>query len=101
VAEDGDQDGIPVALLEAMSVGLPVITTAVAGIPEVVDDQVGWLIPADQPEALDEALRAARDPVERQRRGHAARERLKVQRRTVERQVDDLLAAWGVGARRS
>ncbi len=36
--EDGDRDGIPNVLLEAMAVGLPVITTAVSGIPELVEN---------------------------------------------------------------
>ena len=40
----GDRDGIPVALIEAMAVGLPVVSTRVSGIPElVVDGQTGLL----------------------------------------------------------
>lgn len=42
--EDGDRDGIPNVLLEAMAVGLPVITTAVAGIPELVENNQNGLI---------------------------------------------------------
>jgi glycosyltransferase involved in cell wall biosynthesis len=42
--EDGDRDGIPNVLLEAMAVGLPVITTAVAGIPELVDHNQNGLL---------------------------------------------------------
>lgn len=95
VAPDGDRDGVPVALLEAMACGLPVITSAVAGIPEIVDDTVGWLLPPGDEAALREALRAARDPAERARRGRAARERILHRRLTVEAQVDALLAAWG------
>lgn len=43
-ASDGDMEGIPVALMEAMSVGLPVISTAHSGIPElIIDGFSGWL----------------------------------------------------------
>ena len=42
--EDGDRDGIPNVLLEAMAVGLPVVTTAVAGIPELVDNNQNGLL---------------------------------------------------------
>jgi len=42
--EDGDRDGIPNVLLEAMAVGLPVVTTAVAGIPELVDNNENGLL---------------------------------------------------------
>ena len=42
--EDGDRDGIPNVLLEAMAVGLPVITTAVAGIPELVENNQNGLL---------------------------------------------------------
>jgi glycosyltransferase involved in cell wall biosynthesis len=77
-APDGDQDGIPVALLEAMAAGLPVVTTAVSGIPEVVDATVGWIVPPDDPDALAAALREALDdPAEAARRGAAGRARLR------------------------
>ncbi len=42
--DDGDRDGIPNVLLEAMAVGLPVITTAVAGIPELVENHKNGLL---------------------------------------------------------
>jgi glycosyltransferase involved in cell wall biosynthesis len=42
--EDGDRDGIPNVLVEAMAVGLPVVTTAVSGIPELVDDHQNGLL---------------------------------------------------------
>ncbi len=42
--EDGDRDGIPNVLVEAMAVGLPVITTAVAGIPELVENNQNGLL---------------------------------------------------------
>lgn len=92
IAPNGDRDGLPVALLEAMAAGLPVITTAVAGIPELVDDSVGWLIPPDDPEALLQAMQQATDPRVRAERGRAGR--LRVQGWTVDRQVRALLAAW-------
>jgi glycosyltransferase involved in cell wall biosynthesis len=42
--EDGDRDGIPNVLLEAMAVGLPVITTEVGGISELVEDNRDGLL---------------------------------------------------------
>jgi glycosyltransferase involved in cell wall biosynthesis len=42
--DDGDRDGIPNVLVEAMAIGLPVITTAVAGIPELVENNQNGLL---------------------------------------------------------
>jgi glycosyltransferase involved in cell wall biosynthesis len=54
---DGDRDGIPNVLVEAMAARLPVISTRVSGIPELVRDGVnGLLVPSEDPVALAEAM---------------------------------------------
>lgn len=40
-------EGVPVTIMEALSCGIPVLATAVGGIPELVDDKNGLLLPAD------------------------------------------------------
>lgn len=53
-------EGLPVVLMEALALGRPVITTHVAGIPELVIDGVcGWLVPSGDTDALVEALERA------------------------------------------
>ena len=57
VAADGDRDGIPNVLLEAMAMGLPVLATRVSGIPELVHDRRnGLLVEPDAPAALAVAM---------------------------------------------
>ena len=75
VAQDGDRDGIPNVLMEAMACRLPVVTTAVSGIPELVQhDHNGLLVPQRDPEALALALAHLLDnPAVRQRLGEAGR----------------------------
>lgn len=54
---DGDMEGIPVALMEAMAVGIPVISTVHSGIPELVEaGKSGWLVPENDAPALAEQL---------------------------------------------
>lgn len=56
-AADGDMEGIPVALMEAMAAGLPVVSTRHSGIPELIDNEVsGWLVPENDAQALADRL---------------------------------------------
>jgi glycosyltransferase involved in cell wall biosynthesis len=75
ITDDGDRDGIPNALLEAMACGLPVVTTAVAGIPEViVHGQNGLLAePRDVTAIADDVALLLTDEERRRRLGSRAR----------------------------
>lgn len=77
-ADSADQDGIPVALMEAMSMGLCVISTSISGVPELIEDGVsGLLVPPKDDRALATAIeRVLRDATLRRRLGVAARRRI-------------------------
>jgi colanic acid/amylovoran biosynthesis glycosyltransferase len=67
-------EGLPVVLMEALALGRPVISTYIAGIPELVHPGInGWLVPAGSVEALAEAMQRAlaADVVDLERMGHA------------------------------
>jgi glycosyltransferase involved in cell wall biosynthesis len=68
-------EGVPLALLEAIASGLPVICTDIPGNRELIHDGIsGWLVPARHPQALATAiLDAASDPAGAQQRAQAAR----------------------------
>src|ERR1700722_16319708 len=59
-------EGLPVVLMEALALGRPVVSTYIAGIPELVENGVnGWLVPAGSVTALADALaKALRAPTE-------------------------------------
>jgi len=57
IAENGDRDGIPVAIMEAMAMELPVISTMVSGIPELVEDGIsGILVSQKDEKAIADAI---------------------------------------------
>ncbi len=72
----GKREGIPVVLMEAMSAGLPVVSSRVSGIPELVNDEVNGLLtePFESGQLADALERLAHDPQLRVRLGEAARQ---------------------------
>ncbi len=61
VASDGDRDGMPTVIFEAMAYGVPVITTNVSAIPEFVSDVYsGFIVDPDNPEALSDKIQQVR-----------------------------------------
>ncbi len=88
-------EGLPNALLEAMALGLPVIASAVDGVPEAVEDgKTGVLVPPSDPAALAKALeRLAADPALRASLGAAARASVDT-RFTVRRMIDEYQDAY-------
>jgi glycosyltransferase involved in cell wall biosynthesis len=75
-ALSSDVEGLPLALLEAMAAGLPVVVTAVGSVPAYVDGGAGLIVPPRQVDDLATALLAmVGDAALRQRTGEAARNR--------------------------
>lgn len=84
-------EGMPVTLLEAMSSGLPVVSTRVGGIPDVViDHETGALVPAGDPAAMAAALAVyAQDDSLVRRHGATARDRI-----VKKYSIDAMLASY-------
>lgn len=104
---EGDQEGVPNAMLEAMASGLPVVATTHGGIPEAVENGVSGLLFAERDHAaLGEAMRLlAGDPARFAAMSLAARARvteqfdLDAQTRVLERCYDEARADRSPGAK--
>lgn len=104
-ASDGDAEGLPTVVIEAMAAGTPVIGSRHAGIGEAVEDgHTGFLIPEQDPEALAAALRRLIDePGLRHQLGENARQAaiahfdMVAQSRRLEERLLDVIAAAGRG----
>jgi glycosyltransferase involved in cell wall biosynthesis len=73
------QDGIPVAIMEAMAVGVPVVSTTISGIPELIENgKSGFLVPPGDSAALATAIAGicSLDPAEREQLVREARRRI-------------------------
>jgi colanic acid/amylovoran biosynthesis glycosyltransferase len=95
----GDQEGLPVAILEAMAHALPVVSTREAGIPEAVGEgSTGFLVdPGDTSTMADHILTLAADPDLRHRMGEAGWRRAQAHF-TWERERSELLRVLGLSA---
>jgi colanic acid/amylovoran biosynthesis glycosyltransferase len=71
-------EGLPVVIMEALALRRPVLATAIAGIPELVNDACGWLVSAGSEDALAEAMAAAlrASPEELADKGNVGRDRV-------------------------
>ena len=93
-------EGLPVVIMEALAMGRPVISTYVAGIPELVEPGVnGWLVPPGSVDRVAEAMRQSLEtPVERLREmGQAGAERV-AQRHNVTTEAAKLARHFGCWA---
>ncbi len=95
VADDGDRDSQPVVVKEAMAMEVPVVTTSEVGLPEVVDEEIGRLVPPRAPVALADALRelSVADEGALRAMGEAGRRRIE-ERFSLTVGVDALVEAW-------
>jgi len=92
-AANGEREGIPVSLMEAMATGLPVVSSRLSGIPELVESGVSGLLaePHDAHGLADALQMLARDPALRARLGRAGREKVLAEF-DLSRNVDALAA---------
>jgi glycosyltransferase involved in cell wall biosynthesis len=87
-------EGVPMVLLDAMAASVPVVATAVGGIPSVVDEATAWLVPAGDTGALGAAIRAVLEDAEAaRRRTHEAARRC-ADRFGIERWLDEVYAVY-------
>ncbi|MSO65111.1 MAG: colanic acid biosynthesis glycosyltransferase WcaL [Alphaproteobacteria bacterium] len=102
VADDGDRDGLPNVLMEALSQELPCVSTAVSAIPELIDHQVhGTLVEPAQPPRLAEALQALiGNPALRRRLALAGAQRVR-QHFSMTAGIDQLADRFGLRRRQA
>lgn len=95
-------EGLPIGIMEALAIGRPVLTTRIAGIPELVDQGCGWIFEPGDEDAIAQALRgimrASRD--ERAAMGAEGRRRVEA-RHDRRKSAQALVEAFARGIRKS
>lgn len=84
-------EGLPLAILEAMTVGLPIVATSVGDIPRVVTPDIGLVVPSHQPESIAEAIAKLLDEPARLRQMGAAGRALVVEQYSPQAWMERLL----------
>lgn len=100
IGEDGNRDGLPTVLLEAMALGTPCVSTDVTGIPEVLHhNRTGLMVPQHDPHALALALEhLLDDPGVRTRLAAAARSQIE-EDFDIHRNAATIRQCWGIATR--
>lgn len=93
--KNGDMDGIPVSLIEAMGIGVPVVSTTVSGIPELISNKVnGLLVAQKDPTSITEAIiNICENPEVSKKMENAARKTVE-DKFTIKKYVDSLIYNW-------
>ena len=95
ISEDGDRDGIPTSLVEAMYLRTPVISTGISGIPELIDDGIhGFLVdPEDVHRVADTMQRLLDDRDLREKLGENGRARI-IEEYDVVKNMEKMKKVW-------
>jgi glycosyltransferase involved in cell wall biosynthesis len=90
---EGGMDNLPTVIMEAMATGLPVVSTVIGGIPEmVIDNETGFLVPAGDARALADAIeKVVVDPSLARRLGEKGHKRA-CELFSIEKNVRELLS---------
>lgn len=95
IARNGDRDGTPTAICEAMYLGVPVISSKIAGIPELVDDKENGILtePGDVEQIVSGLRMLLKDRLLREKMGQSGRR--KIERAfNIEKNTRELIEVW-------
>lgn len=95
ITENGDRDVCPLTLQEAMSMELPVVSTNVHSVPELIDNEVSGILvpPKDEKQLANAIIRLLDNPQLRQNMGEKGREKI-IKEFNIESQVDKQIMMW-------